>query len=159
MRELRNTIRAELEPVYLAQNEKLINDFKQQQQNLTTLAMSISRISPASALTYIGLNVAGTGFYDQENFLEQLTMYRERFSEYVEVQEEKERAERMRRGMMHGPSAQGKLDISTLPTFRFEPLSFGESFNYALIDLLMMIIVSIIFYALASVFFIRYDVR
>ena len=159
MREIRNTVRTELEPLYLQQNEKLINDFKQQQQNLTALAMSISRVSPASALTYIGLNVAGTGFYDQEYFLEQLTLYRERFSKYVELQEEKEDQQRMQRGMMHGPSAQGKLDISTLPVYKFEPLSFTESFSNSLIDLLMMVILAIIFYALASVFFIRYDVR
>jgi len=157
MREIRNTIRAELEPIYLQQNEKLYSDFKQQQANLTNLAMSISRVSPASALTYVGLNMAGTGFHNQENFLSQLTSYRERFTEFVEQQEVKE--EQRGRGFMHGPSAQGQLDISGIPEFRFVNMSIGESINLTLIDLMMMVIISIIFYTLGFVLFIRYDVR
>lgn len=157
MREIRNTIRQELEPIYLQQNEKLYSDFKQQQANLTNLAMSISRVSPASALTYVGLNMAGTGFHNQENFLSQLTNYRERYTEYVEEQEEKE--ERQGGGFRHGPSAQGQLDITSIPEFHFVNMSLGESINLALIDLMMMVIVSIIFYTLGFVLFIRYDVR
>ncbi|HUX06330.1 MAG TPA: ABC transporter permease subunit [Acidobacteriota bacterium] len=157
MREIRNTIRAELEPIYLQQNEKLYSDFKQQQANLTNLAMSISRVSPASALTYVGLNMAGTGFHNQENFLSQLTSYRERFTEYVEQQQEKE--EQRGGGFMHGSSEQGQLDLTGIPEFRFVNMSIGESINLTLIDLMMMVIISIIFYTLGFVLFIRYDVR
>jgi len=159
IREIRDQIREEMEPAFLQQNEKLITDFKQQQANLTNLAMSISRISPASALTYVGLNLAGTGFHNQENFLNQLTSYRERFTKFTELQTEKEMQSNTRRGFMHGPTAQGQLDISLIPTFRFENMSFGESLSLALIDLLMMVIISIVFYALAFVLFLRYDVR
>ena len=157
MREIRNTIRQELEPIYLQQNEKLYYDFKQQQANLTNLAMSISRVSPASALTYVGLNMAGTGFHDQEYFLSQLTNYRERFTEFVEEQEAKE--EQQGGGFRHGPTAQGQLDISGIPEFHFVNMSIGESTNLTLIDLMMMVIISIIFYTLGFVLFIRYDVR
>ena len=157
MREIRNTIRTELEPIYLQQNEKLYSDFKQQQANLTNLAMSISRVSPASALTYVGLNMAGTGFHNQENFLSQLTSYRERFTEYVEQQQEKE--EQRGGGFMHGSSEQGQLDLTGIPEFRFVNMSIGESISLTLIDLMMMVIISIIFYTLGFVLFIRYDVR
>jgi ABC-type transport system involved in multi-copper enzyme maturation permease subunit len=157
MRELRNTVRAELEPDFLKRNENLITGFKLQQANLTSLAMSISRVSPASALTYVGLNMAGTGFQDQENFLSQLTAYRERFTKYTDAEEKKE--EQQGRGFMHGPVAQGNLDLSGKPEYQFTPLSISESFNLALIDLMMMVIISIIFYSLGFVLFIRYDVR
>ncbi len=159
MREIRNTIREQYEPAYLQQNEKLVNDFKQQQSNLTNLAMSISRISPASALTYVGLNIAGTGFHNQENFLQQLTTYRERFSKFVDAQIVKEEQNSSRRGFMHGPAAQGQLDTSLIPNFSFASMSLSESVNLSLIDLMMMAIVSIIFYLLGFVLFIRYDVR
>ena len=131
--------------------------FKQQQANLTNLAMSISRVSPASAVTYIGMNLSGTGFDEQENFLGMLTDYRERFKQFIE--EEEAREERQTRGPMSHASEQGQLDFSLLPEFHYEHLNVSESLALALPDLLMLTVLSIIFYALGFVFFLRYDVR
>ena len=157
MRQIRDAVRQELEPEYNRQNENLVASFKQQQANLTNLAMTISRVSPASAVTYIGMNLSGTGFDEQENFLRMLTDYRERFTQFLE--EEEAREERTTGGPMSHASEQGQLDFSLLPEFRYERLSVGESLALALPDLLMLTILSIIFYALGFVCFLRYDVR
>lgn len=161
MREIRNQIREELEPEYLAQNEKLVDDFKRQQNNLTTLAMNLSRISPASAITFIGMNLSGTGFQDQENFLTQLAVYRGNFTQFVESEIEKEtqRAIASRGMMMHGAEEQGKLDINRIPRFDYRKMTLSESMELILPDIASLTILSIIFYLLAFILFIRYDVR
>ena len=152
--QLRAQARDELEPEFKNKNEKLINGFKKQQINLTNLATTISRISPASAVTYIGMNLAGTGFQDQENFINQITKYRTDFAGFIRTETDKQGS-----FMFHGAEAQGQLDVNDLPPFEYQPLSFGESVLIVLPDMMMMAIVSIIFYALAFVLFIRYDVR
>ncbi len=119
--------------------------------------MSISRVSPASAVTYIGMNVAGTGFEEQENFLGMLTDYRERFTKFIEDEMAKE--EQSGRGHMPHGSEEGTLDLSQLPPFRYESLGVVDGTMLVLPDLMMLVLISIVFYALAFVLFLRYDVR
>jgi ABC-type transport system involved in multi-copper enzyme maturation permease subunit len=157
MFDIRNRIRTELEPIYVKDNEKLVDDFKKKQSNLTNLAITMSRLSPASAVTYLGMNLAGTGYADQEAFLKQLTGHRERFAAFIEDEQEKERRDRSDRRM--SKTSQGELDISGMPKFSYTRLSLAESFELVLPDLAALIIVSILFYLLAFVMFLRYDVR
>lgn len=157
MREIRNQIRERIEPEYKRRNENLINNFKQQQSNLTSLAMSISRFSPASAVTYIGMNLVGTGFDEQENFLEMLTAYRERFTKFIE--DEMAREEQQSGGFRSHSDERGTLDFTRLPQFEYERLSAQQGISLALPDMLMLALISIIFYAVAFVLFLRYDVR
>jgi ABC-type transport system involved in multi-copper enzyme maturation permease subunit len=157
MFDIRNSLRDEMEPDYEKENEKLVDDFKRKQANLTNLAIALSRISPASAVTYLGMNLTGTGYPDQENFLDQLTGHRARFSEFVETERDKERDERDKSNS--GPTDRGELNISNMPEFKYSRLSLSESFEYALPDLVALILVSIIFYLVAFVMFLKYDVR
>ena len=154
---LRREISEELEPKFRQDNERLIDDFKQAQTNLTSIAMSLSRISPASAVTYIGMGMAGTGFDAQEFFLDQLTTYRAQFAKTVEKLQEGEMAKGP--GPFGGQNESGTLDVDQLPVIQLVKLDFADSLAAVLPDLMMMAILSIIFYALAFVLFIRYDVR
>lgn len=167
-RETRHSIREELEPKFKAQNERIVDDFKREQSNLTNLAMNFSRISPASAVTYVGMNIAGTGYQEQERFLSQLTMYRETFDKFVEAEHEKEheaQRQQFRRGgdwlqaRLSAAEEEGKLDVSTIPKFEYRSLDFGERLMMVLPDLAALMIISIIFYLLAFINFLRYDVR
>lgn len=157
MFEIRNRLRTELEPIFQRDNEKLVDDFKKKQSNLTNLAISMSRLSPASAVTYLGMNLAGTGYSDQESFLDQLTGHRERFSSFIEDEQRKEHENRTDRRM--GTTSQGELDISDMPDFSYRRLSLAESFELVLPDMAALIFVAIFFYLLAFVLFLRYDVR
>lgn len=157
MRSIRTKIREELEPDYKKNNEKLIDDFKRNQSNLTNLAIALSRLSPASAVTYLGMNLSNTGYADQEDFLRQLTTHREIFTTFIDKEMEAE----MGRGrfMGHGPTSTGELDIAALPVMRYQRLGFDRSIELALPDLLSLFLISLIFYLLGFVFFLRYDVR
>jgi ABC-type transport system involved in multi-copper enzyme maturation permease subunit len=160
MRTIRNEVREELEPAYLQQNQQLIDGFKLNQRNLTNLAINLSRISPASAITYIGMNLSGTGYVDQEYFLRQLTDQRERFTDFIEKKEEEEAREWERnRKNLHTAAAQGELDISDMPKFKYQKLTLEESVESILPDLATLFILSIIFYLIAFVLFLKYDVR
>lgn len=161
-REIRGAIRDEMEPGYKAQNEKLVDDFKREQNNLTTLAINMSRVSPASAVTYIGMNLSGTGYYEQENFIGQLVVFREGFNKFIEDENAKEREQSRGRGFMGPMSAaedQGQLDVSNIPKFEYQHMNVARRIEMVLPDFAALVIISIIFYLLAFVSFLRYDVR
>ena len=160
MMTLRTTINDELKPDFQNENEKIVADFKKKQGNLTVLAMAISRISPASAVTYIGMNMSNTGYSAQEYFLKQLTTYRDTFADKINLEQEKEMKANAGRGRWGAATnEEGTIDITQVPTFKNNWMTLGESIENSLLDYLMMIIISIIFYALGFVLFLRYDVR
>ena len=104
------------------------------------------------------MNLSNTGFIEQENFLSQLAVHREIFTKFIKAEQDKE-ARNMMGFMRHGASDQGKLDISRLPNFRYNQLTVTESVSLVLPDLVSLILISIVFYLLAFVLFLRYDVR
>jgi ABC-type transport system involved in multi-copper enzyme maturation permease subunit len=160
MRPLFTKWRTELEPVYDAINEKLITDFKRRQAEMTATAMNLSRVSPASAVTYIGMNISGTGYVEQENFLDKLTSYRERLTLFFENADEQQGRSGGPHGFGAGPRTQDiSLDYNTIPGFEPTNLGFSEALVLTFPDLLTMALISIIFYALGFVLFLRYDVR
>ena len=162
-RQTRSEIRDELEPDFLSQNKKLIDDFKREQSNLTNLAMNLSRISPASAITYIGMNLSATGYEEQENFLSQLSEFREEFTNFIELEMEKEQAAmasgRGFRGRMTAAQEQGTLEVERIPKFEYRPLELGDNMEAVLPDYASLIILSIVLYLLAFINFLKYDVR
>ena len=158
--DMRNEVTAALEPKFKQDNEYLVSNFKQEQTNLTSIAMSLSRISPASAVTYVGMGMAGTGFDGHEHFLNQLTSYRAVFAKTVrELHQEEVESALSSGNFFMGQTEAGALDTTKLPAIRLVGASFSESLVTVLPDLMMMAIISILCYALAFVLFIRYDVR
>lgn len=160
MRGLRSEIWDELEPGYEEQKKKINDDFKRDQAYLTELAVNMSRVSPASAVTYISMNMAGTGYQEQENFLRQLTLFRGQFADHIELMIEQEGENRgPGRFMMTAEEEQGQLDINSIPDFSYQQYSVGERLAMVLPDFAALALISIIFYLLAFINFIRYDVR
>lgn len=158
MRPIFGKWRTTLEPEYNERNENLINSFKNSQAQMTSLAMNISRISPASAVTYIGMNMSGTGYDEQEQFLNELTSHRERLTKFF-AETDQAAGTPYHRGWGSPTSEDVELDVNIMPRFESSSLSFSEALLLALPDLLMLALVSIIFYALGFVLFLRYDVR
>jgi ABC-type transport system involved in multi-copper enzyme maturation permease subunit len=154
-------VRNDLEPEYYRQSVAKVNDFRLKQSNLTNLAINFSRISPASAVTYIGMNMAGTGYASQEKFLAQLMSHRTFFIEYVRAKQKEEELDdpNTASGRNQKNSSNAELPLSDLPTMTFNQISMAASVELILPDLLSMALISIIFYLLAFVMFLRYDVR
>lgn len=159
MRSVRGEVWEKLEPEYEGQKKNINEGFKRDQAYLTDLAVNISRISPASAVTYISMNMAGTGYAEQENFLRQLTLYREQFAKEVEEQQAREREEGRGHFALTSSEERGELAINELPDYDYEPYSTGERLIMVLPDLASLAIISIFFYLLAFINFLRYDVR
>jgi ABC-type transport system involved in multi-copper enzyme maturation permease subunit len=158
-RKLRSEIWAEMEPEFEEQKKKINEDFKRDQGYLTDLAVNLSRVSPASAVTYISMNMAGTGYQEQENFLRQLTLYRTQFGQHVDKMMEQENQVMGPGRRMSAAEEQGALEINSIPNFYYSDLTAGERLSMVLPDFATLAIIAIIFYLLAFINFIRYDVR
>lgn len=115
--------------------------------------MNLSRISPASALTFGSMSLGKTGIHEHEHFLNSIKTYKTVFSKwamYISVKNSKTESSN---------SNKEKPDISELPQFEFKPESLRASFTRAIPDFLILILMSIVFFTGAFVSFLRYDVR
>lgn len=131
-------------------------DMKQEQQN--KLAIAISRLStPAAALTFATQRLARTGVYTldkqfRDNVRNMQGVYVEKNDEVI--------AENP--GLLSGQGMPGQMiDASEaypdLTLLKKEPLN--ESINAVLQDFTVMVLMSVLFVAIAFVAFLRYDVR
>jgi ABC-type transport system involved in multi-copper enzyme maturation permease subunit len=147
LEELQQDLTAQID----ARNAQLEEEYQNKRRRQEMLAMNISRISPASAVTYGALSMARTGIHEHENFLNTIKQYKPVFTKWVN--------EKMIRSIQFGQSEQPKPVLDDMPQLSFTPMTLGESFKLALPDLLVLVFMSIVFFVGAFVSFLRYDIR
>lgn len=131
-----------------AKYAELDEDYQLKRRKQQILAMTLSCISPASALEFGAMSLGKIGIHEHERFLNSINAYRWVFIKWKETKE--------------GPSGIGNLeepDFSEMPQFEFRPESLRDSFARAMPDFLIIILMSILFFIGAFVSFLRYDVR
>lgn len=132
---------------------ELDKEYQAKRRRQEMLAVNLSRISPASALTFGSMSLGKTGIHEHEHFLNSIKTYKTVFSKwamYISVKNSKTESSN---------SNKEKPDISELPQFEFKPESLRASFTRAIPDFLILILMSIVFFTGAFVSFLRYDVR
>ena len=112
------------------------------------LAKNLSRISPASALTFGSMTLAGTGTDEYDRFLAATRAYRPTYREWLNSNA----------GMSSGRPIEANIS-SIMPQFQYEPERLGESLNRTLTDFALMAAMTILLLAGAYFAFLRYDVR
>ena len=65
-------------------NEKLVKDYQLKRHKQQMLALNLSRISPASSMTFGALSLGKTGLNEHEKFLNKVKEYKPQFSEWVD---------------------------------------------------------------------------
>jgi len=135
-------------------NAKIDEEYQAKQRKQEILAMNLSRISPASALTFGAISLGKTGVREHENFLNSLRLYKSVFSEWIITKNIQAIDER--KGIFTPPP---KLDNSDMPQFEFKPESIQDSFARAIPDFTILILMIIIFFIGTFVSFLKYDVR
>jgi len=132
--------------------EKKFAEFDEGYQNKRRkqqiLAMTLSRFSPVSALTFSSASLGRTGIDEHEHFDQAIKVYKPLFLKWKNDKE--------------GPGGRGNLeepDISDMPQYEFKPESLRDSVSRALPDFLILILMSVVFFTGAFVSFLRYDVR
>lgn len=143
-----------------AEQAKLDRAYQNRQERLADLAVGLSRISPASALTYASMNLAGTGIEGHDHFLTSARAYKEKFVEYVDrkLAETGQSNVFIMAGMAQRPPDK-PVDISDMPIFHFQREPLSDTLGRITVDLVLMGLLTVVFFAGAYVSFLKYDVR
>ena len=110
------------------ENARLDNEYQRFQQRHTQLALLLSRVSPASAMTYAVTTLAGTGIDRHERFRSAVRVYKEQFVTYVNAHI----FENL------GEVPEGKLDLSGMPVFEYREESLEASLQKIAPDVLVL---------------------
>jgi ABC-type transport system involved in multi-copper enzyme maturation permease subunit len=124
---------------------KIERDYQLKRNAQQSLAINLSRISPASALTFGSMTLARTGVDEYNRFLDSTRIYKPIFADWINSKR------------TTGPSA--KIRIDDMPRHFYAPETLRESLVKALPDFASMIFMIILFFIGAYVSFLRYDVR
>jgi ABC-type transport system involved in multi-copper enzyme maturation permease subunit len=136
-----------------ANNAALERDYQLKKNSQVRLAVNLSRISPASALTFSTMSLARTGLDEHERFLASIRAYKPVWTKWAN-------AKMMRTlnfSMSNDPAAKVVLDDMPQHSFAAEPL--GASLARTIPDFGLMVFLVIVFFAGAYVSFLKYDVR
>jgi len=129
-----------------AKNTELDEEYQAKQRKQRMLAMDLSRISPASSLTFGAISLGRTGISEHERFASSIKTYKTIFIKWINAKDKKN-------------GYRAKQDLSDMPLHEFKPENLRDSFARAIPDFVILILMSILFFTGAFVSFLRYDVR
>ena len=112
----------------------------------------MSRISPASTLTFGAMSLGKTGIHEHDRFLNSIKTYKPVFTKWANTK-------MMQSINFKNPAEQPKPDISDMPFHEFKPESLRNSFSRAIPDFVVMSLMIILFFTGSFVSFLRYDAR
>ncbi len=134
-----------------ANNAALERDYQLKKRAQHNLAVNLSRISPASALTFGTMSLARTGVDEYDRFLASVRAYKPLYTKWVNS--------KMGESIDFQTGQQARIKIDDMPQHVLEPEGLGRSFVRTLPDFLLMAVMIIVFFVGAYVSFLRYDVR
>jgi ABC-type transport system involved in multi-copper enzyme maturation permease subunit len=132
-------------------NAALERDYQARKSSQQNLAISLSRVSPASALTFSTMSLARTGIDEHERFLASIRTYKPIFTKWANS--------RMMQNINFQTGEQAKVVLDDMPQHQFEPEGLSKSLARAFPDFGLMLFLIIVFFAGAYVSFLKYDVR
>ena len=132
-------------------NSEIEEAYQNQRRRQQMLALNLSRVSPASALTFGALSLAKTGIHEHERFLNSIKTYKPIFTQWVNG--------KMMANLNFGGGEQPKPVLDDMPVHEFASMSLSDSFSLALPDMVVMVLMVIVLFAGAFVSFLRYDIR
>jgi len=133
-------------------NAQLEEEYQAQRRQQQMLGINLSRLSPASALSFGAMSLGKTGINEHERFLNSIKTYKPAFTKWANT--------KMVQSLnLSGSGEQPKPEVGDMPMHEFMPESLSESFARALPDFIVMVLLIILFFTGAFVSFLRYDVR
>ena len=135
-----------------ARNAELEQEYQAKRHRQQLLALTLSRISPASSLSFGAMSIGKTGIQEHERFLNSIKSYKPLFTKWAN-------ARMMQSINFKNPTEQPKPDISDMPMHEFTSMTLRDSLALAIPDFAVLSMMIIVFFTGAFVSFIRYDVR
>ena len=131
-------------------NGALEQDYQKRKRAQQSLAVNLSRISPASALTFSSMSLARTGIDECDRFVASVNSYKQEFFKWFNLDDPSNSS------MIEN---QSKVKLDDMPRHSFDPESLRASLYRALPDFGLMFAMIIVFFVGAYISFLRYDVR
>lgn len=132
-------------------NSELEDAFQAKRRKQQKLALNLSRISPASALTFGALSIGKTGIHEHERFLNSIKTYKPIFTKWVNS--------KMIQSINFSGGQQPKPKLDDMPLHEFKQMTLRESFALSIPDIVVMAFMIIVLFAGAFVSFLKYDIR
>jgi ABC-type transport system involved in multi-copper enzyme maturation permease subunit len=132
-------------------NASIERDYQLKMKTQQTLAVNLSRISPASALTFGSMTLARTGVDEYDRFLASVRAYKPIYTKWLNS--------KLGQSINFTGGEQNKIKLDDMPQHSLAPESLGKSLARTLPDYVLMVVMIIIFFVGAYVSFLRYDVR
>jgi hypothetical protein len=132
-------------------NAALERDYQQKKRAQQGLAVNLSRISPASALTFGSMTLARTGVDDFDRFLASVRAYKPIYTKWINS--------KLGESINFQSTEQVKIKIDDMPQHIYEPQWLSRSFARTIPDFALLTVMIIVFFVGAYVSFLRYDVR
>jgi ABC-type transport system involved in multi-copper enzyme maturation permease subunit len=137
-----------------------LNEERQNKLNSQAeLALSISRISPASSFSLAASNLAGTSLDLGRSYQEQAKNYQKNYGDFQREKSGGSSGGGMMLMMIRDDGEPPSIDPSELPVFAFKQPRIASVFEESAIDLTILIIFNLLFFAGAFIRFNRFDLR
>jgi ABC-type transport system involved in multi-copper enzyme maturation permease subunit len=132
-------------------NAAIERDYQQKKRAQQDLAVNLSRISPASALTFGSMTLARTGVDESDRFLASVRAYKPIYTKWINSKIA---------GSINLQTGEfGKINLDDMPQHSYEPEWLSRSFVRTIPDFALLTVMIIVFFVGAYVSFLRYDVR
>lgn len=140
---------------------KLEQAYNNESNSQTAIAINLSRISPVSCYSYIVSEIAATGMLEMNNFVEnakrfQHSVKEEIYDKYI-IQSYGGTDGGSATMIRHADGFDPKE--APVPQLNYAHVNFTKTLPYIWIDLMLLILYNVVFFAAAYVAFLRYDVR
>lgn len=139
-----------------ARLEEERRNLRQRQQDL---ALGLARWSPAAALSLASTHLAGTSLALPRHFLEQAAAYREVFERFKKAKGSVSGGIRIMVRTAGEQPEETAIDPSEMPVFEYRSPPAAALLRDAVLDLGLLALYNLLFFAGAFVAFLRYDVR
>ena len=146
----------------MAQFSSRLNEQRQNKQTeQERLALGLARISPSCAFSLAASQLAETSIRLKQHFLDEASGYQQHYAQFMK----EKTGMNIGSGMIVIRSRVGEedeeqpIDPGELPHFNYNPRDVLDSIQTAVLDLGLLVLYNILFFAGAFVGFIRYDVR
>ncbi len=132
-------------------NSAIERDYQQRKRAQQNLAINMSRISPASALTFGSMTLARTGVDDFDRFLASVRAYKPIYTKWINS--------KLAQSINFQTGEQPKISLDDMPQHTIEPEWLSRSLVRTIPDFALLAVMIIVFFVGAYVSFLRYDVR
>ena len=135
------------------QLENIETEYSNKKRMQRTIANTLSRMSPASSLTFVFAELSNTGYLELENFST-------RAQEFQNQVEKNVYADSYSDDTGSGMSVKlGTRDFSSIPRFTFQSIRLEKSISAVELDFFLLLIMNVALFAAGVFLFIRYDIR